>query len=229
MQFASTTATFTKGRRSRNTLGAMIILAGGALVLSPTFVPSPTPTEIQSRRSLLSGAMFGTLAAAPAANAAPFLFGLMDVPGPFELDPKKGVIVGDPKSEKILKAQKLVQGLIAEAKGMKESLANDDQYDVMPKIQALGIAEFRLATNDINNIMDEKTAPAIQRWQRLLIQAKYNFEDEAPFPKTRDGKVKPRGPERLKRMNKLLDQIIFDGEEMLKFLPAATPAAAPAA
>ncbi|CAE7436261.1 unnamed protein product [Symbiodinium natans] len=65
--------------------------------------------------------------------------------------------------------------------------------------------------------MDDKTAAATQRWQRLMIQAKYQWEDDIPFPVTKRGVQKPRGDKRNERIMVSLKNYISGSKELLQF------------
>ncbi|CAE8582651.1 unnamed protein product [Polarella glacialis] len=134
--------------------------------------------------------------------------------GPFELNPK----VGDAKSADAQAARKVVAEMQTEAEEALAALKKDPQADVFLNVKPLAIARLRDATNKINNLMDEKSAAATQRWQRLMIQAKYQFEDDAPMPETKKGDVRPRGDKRLARIKEALENYLKGSREILKFV-----------
>lgn len=152
-----------------------------------------------------------------AAQAAEFP-GLGKVRGPFEVDPKDAVMVGDDKSDAAKAAKDKVTALQAEAEAALAKLKEDPQADLTGMISQFGISDLRQATNTINNLMDESTAAGTQRLQRLMIQAKYQFEDDIPFPVSRKGKQQPRGELRLARVKEALKEYVKESKALLKFL-----------
>lgn len=127
------------------------------------------------------------------------------------------VVIGDAKDPKILEARKKVEALQAQAEEALAKLEKDPQADLAYMIQDFGIGELRLATNAINDIMDDKTAAATQRWQRLMIQAKYQWEIDVPFPTTKKGEERPRGEKRNDRIKESLKKYLTASKELLKF------------
>merc|ERR1712039_888557 len=138
--------------------------------------------------------------------------------GPFEMDPKEAVVVGDANSEASVAAKKTVQTLLVEAEGALAALEKDPQADLVPMIKPLGISDLRRATNTINNLMDDSSAAGTQRLQRLMIQAKFQFEDDIPMPISKKGVVQPRGEKRLGRLRDALEAYIKDSKQLLQFI-----------
>eukprot|EP00933_Yihiella_yeosuensis_P045236 TRINITY_DN40582_c0_g1_i1.p1 TRINITY_DN40582_c0_g1~~TRINITY_DN40582_c0_g1_i1.p1 ORF type:complete len:231 (+),score=42.17 TRINITY_DN40582_c0_g1_i1:116-808(+) len=226
-QFRRSAALRSKSRRCVG--GALMMACVCLLVLPPCFLPIKMgPTEAQTRRSLVAGGMLSTLAAFPGVSHAQFpspqagqlLPFVGKVLGPFEIDPKQAVILGDANSKEVVEARAVVKRRLEEAEKLREDLKKDDQTDVMWWTSPLAIAELRKVGNAINDIMDERTAPAVQRFERLMIQARYRFEDDAPFPETKKGEKRGRGPQRLKRMLLNLDEYIGYSQGLLELLPA---------
>ncbi|CAK9112750.1 Hypothetical protein (Fragment) [Durusdinium trenchii] len=124
------------------------------------------------------------------------------------MNPNDAVVIGDAKDPKILEARKKVEALQAQAEEALAKLEKDPQADLAYMIQDFGIGELRLATNAINDIMDDKTAAATQRWQRLMIQAKYQWEIDVPFPTTKKGEERPRGEKRNDRIKESLKKYL---------------------
>jgi len=171
------------------------------------------------RRDLLLGVTGATMATLPVAPATAAEFAFLGKPsGPFEVDPKEAVIVGDSESEQAKSAKEKVIALQQEAKTALTSISKDDQIDLTPMISRFGIANLREATNTINNLMDDQTAAGTQRLQRLMIQAKYQLEDDIPLPVSRKGVVQPRGPKRVQRIKVALQEYIDKSTELLKFI-----------
>ncbi|CAK0824396.1 unnamed protein product, partial [Prorocentrum cordatum] len=131
-------------------------------------------------------------------------FILPELPGPFEVDPKEAIIVGDADAPQAKKAKDTVVKSLKEAEEVLAKLQEDPQADVSYAVQEFGIADLRVATNTINNLMDEATAAGTQRLQRLMIHNKYLYEDELPFPVSKKGVVQKRGPARLARIEESL-------------------------
>mmetsp|Transcript_104988 Transcript_104988/g.146381 ORF Transcript_104988/g.146381 Transcript_104988/m.146381 type:complete len:202 (-) Transcript_104988:182-787(-) len=169
-----------------------------------------------SRRAVLSGGLLGAWSVSESAHAADFL-GIPSIPGPFEMNPKDAVVIGDAGDAKIKEARKKVEDLQAQAEDALAKLEKDPQADLAYMITDFGIGELRLATNAINDIMDDKTAAATQRWQRLMIQAKYQWELDIPFPTTKRGEQRPRGDKRNDRIKVSLKRYIDGSKELLQF------------
>jgi len=172
------------------------------------------------RHLLLSGVAAGAAVASGAgpASAAPFP-GLGAQRGPFELDPKEAVVVGDSQDKASVDAKKTVQVLQDEAEAALASLQKDPQVDLVPQIKPLGISELRRATNTINNLMDDSSAAGTQRLQRLMIQAKFQMEDDMPMPISKKGVVQPRGEKRLERIEEAMKNYILYSKQLLEFIP----------
>jgi len=128
------------------------------------------------------------------------------------------VIVGDAAAPAAVKATEVVKRFQTQAEGALAALTNDTQADLDYIIEKFGIADLREATNTINNLMDGPSAAGTQRLQRLMIQAKYQLEDDVPFPVSRKGAVQPRGPQRASRVRECLQEYIQNSVELLKFL-----------
>ncbi|CAK0824397.1 unnamed protein product, partial [Prorocentrum cordatum] len=178
------------------------------LALPAAFLPAPAPPALAPRRAALA---LGASAAAASAGALPAAaekskdyFILPELPGPFEVDPKEAIIVGDADAPQAKKAKDTVVKSLKEAEEVLAKLQEDPQADVSYAVQEFGIADLRVATNTINNLMDEATAAGTQRLQRLMIHNKYLYEDELPFPVSKKGVVQKRGPARLARIEESL-------------------------
>eukprot|EP00438_Fugacium_kawagutii_P005077 Skav200548 [mRNA] locus=scaffold676:489449:494409:- [translate_table: standard] len=147
----------------RSTRAMLLLGAMTGALYSQAFV-SPN-----SRRSVLSAGLLSALSLSESAKAADFL-GIPSIPGPFEMKPQDAVVIGDANDAKIKEARKKVEDLQKQAEEALDKLEKDPQADLAYMITDFGIGELRLATNAINDIMDDKTAAATQRWQRLMIQ-----------------------------------------------------------
>jgi len=205
-------------RRSRS-----LVMASLAASLLVAFMGQTSGNNFLSannrRRDVLLGVTGATMATLPIAPAAAAEFAFLGKPsGPFEVDPKEAVIVGDSESEQAKSAKEKVIALQQEAKTALTSISKDDQIDLTPMISRFGIANLREATNTINNLMDDQTAAGTQRLQRLMIQAKYQLEDDIPLPVSRKGVVQPRGPKRVQRIKVALQEYIDKSTELLKFI-----------
>mmetsp|Transcript_101605 Transcript_101605/g.264958 ORF Transcript_101605/g.264958 Transcript_101605/m.264958 type:complete len:214 (-) Transcript_101605:347-988(-) len=210
-------------RRSRaSALVAAAALISALLALPGAFVPAPADAALGSRRAALAAGALGLAASAGALPAAAEkskdYFILPELPGPFEVDPKEAIIVGDAEAPKAKEAKKTVQKLLTEAEDVLAKLEADPQADVGYVVTDFGIADLRQATNTINNLMDEATAAGTQRLQRLMIMNKYLFEDEIPFPVSKKGVVQKRGPARLDRIKVALNRYVQYSKELLEFL-----------
>eukprot|EP00929_Paragymnodinium_shiwhaense_P078493 TRINITY_DN406_c0_g5_i1.p1 TRINITY_DN406_c0_g5~~TRINITY_DN406_c0_g5_i1.p1 ORF type:complete len:217 (-),score=78.09 TRINITY_DN406_c0_g5_i1:179-829(-) len=169
------------------------------------------------REFLASSAAAAGLTAATAPSLAAELPFLGRQRGPFEMDPKEAVIVADSTTENIKAARKKVQDLQDQAEDALAKLEKDEQTDLAYMFDQFGIADLREATNQINNLMDSQSAAGTQRLQRLMIQDKYRFEDDLPFPTDKTGKPLARGPKRAQRMKNALVDYINNSKELLKF------------
>merc|ERR1711972_1213064 len=107
-----------------------------------------------------------------------------------------------------------------EADGALAALKKDAQVDLVPMIKPLGISDLRRATNTINNLMDDSSAAGTQRLQRLMIQAKFQMEDDLPMPISKKGVVQPRGEKRLGRIEEALKNYVMYSKQLLEFIPA---------
>lgn len=176
---------------------------------------------LRSRREFLAGAA----ALAAAGSAAPMAAQAAEIPflgktkGPFEIDPKDVMIIGNVDDPKIVQSKKEVETMQANVEGALVKLRADKQADLMYLVEPFGIADLREATTAINNIMDPPSAAGVQRLQRLMIQCRYAFEDDIPFPSSKKGVVQPRGEKRAERIEKFLSSYIGYSTELLKFLP----------
>eukprot|EP00415_Alexandrium_ostenfeldii_P000730 UN0730 len=144
--------------------------------------------------------------------------GLGKPAGPFERDPNDAVIVGNKDSDDAKAAKAKIIQLQQEAEDALAKLEKNPQEDLSGMIQKFGIADLREATNTVNNMMDETTAAGTQRLQRLMIQAKYKFEDDIPFPVSQKGAVQQRGELRVQRIKGALEEYIKESKELLKFI-----------
>ncbi|CAE7888598.1 unnamed protein product [Symbiodinium sp. KB8] len=148
-------------------LGACATMCWQAAFLSPA-----EPQTANSRRALLAAGSAGLLGAmSPKSASAADFFGLPHIPGPFEMDPKEAVVIGDAADPQVKDAKAKVQELQTQAEQALDMIQKDPQADLSFMVKEFGIGDLRDATNVINDIMDDKTAAATQRWQRLMIQA----------------------------------------------------------
>merc|ERR1711972_1207254 len=106
-----------------------------------------------------------------------------------------------------------------EAESALSTLQKDPQADLVAMIKPLGISDLRRATNTINNLMDDSSAAGTQRLQRLMIQAKYQLEDDIPMPISKKGVVQSRGEKRLARIREALQTYIENSNKLLEFIP----------
>eukprot|EP00437_Effrenium_voratum_P041092 CAMPEP_0181476968 /NCGR_PEP_ID=MMETSP1110-20121109/41977_1 /TAXON_ID=174948 /ORGANISM="Symbiodinium sp., Strain CCMP421" /LENGTH=203 /DNA_ID=CAMNT_0023602261 /DNA_START=61 /DNA_END=672 /DNA_ORIENTATION=+ len=200
----------------RSSRALLLLGACGALCWQAAFL---APSESgASRRAVLTAASMGLLGTmgAETASAADF-FGLPHIPGPFEMDPKEAVVIGDAADPQVKDAKAKVLELQTQAEQALDMIQKDPQADLSFMVKEFGIGDLRDATNVINDIMDDKTAAATQRWQRLMIQAKYQWEDDIPFPVTKRGVQKPRGDKRNERIISSLKNYISGSKELLQF------------
>mmetsp|Transcript_21215 Transcript_21215/g.39896 ORF Transcript_21215/g.39896 Transcript_21215/m.39896 type:complete len:215 (+) Transcript_21215:76-720(+) len=206
-------------RTRRQAKAATLVAFGmGALWTLQTAFLAPAEPPAANRRALLSvgsAALLGALSP-KTAEAADFI-GLPHMPGPFEMDPKEAVVIGDAADPQIKEARAKVVELQNQAEEALDKIQKDPQADLSFMLKDFGIGDLRDATNAINDIMDDKTAAATQRWQRLMIQAKYQWEDDMPFPQTKRGEVRPRGEKRNERIIQSLKNYIAGSKELLQF------------
>merc|ERR1712039_792843 len=101
---------------------------------------------------------------------------------------------------------------------MGKALNDDPQAELTGIIKPLGISDLRRATNTINNLMDDSSAAGTQRLQRLMIQAKFQMEDDLPMPISKKGVVQPRGEKRLNRIEEALKSYIMYSKQLLEFV-----------
>ncbi|CAE7306621.1 unnamed protein product, partial [Symbiodinium pilosum] len=197
---------------------AFLLLAACACIWWQAAFMAPAEPPATGRRALLAAGSMGLLSAmgTQPASAADF-FGLPHMPGPFEMDPKEAVVIGDAGEASVKEARAKVVELQNKAESALEKITNDPQADLTFLVEDFGIGDLRDATNIINDIMDDKTAAATQRWQRLMIQAKYQWEDDVPFPTTKRGVQKPRGEKRNERIINSLKNYISGSKELLQF------------
>jgi len=208
-----------KMRRQRRSLVVTAMAAALMLALMQTCSAPTFLTSNKARREFLLGTISATTAALPVAPAMAAEFAFLGKPsGPFEVDPKEAVIVGDDSSDQAKTAKNKVVALQKEAEQALASIEKDDQADLTSTISRFGIADLRESTNTINNLMDDQTAAGTQRLQRLMIQAKYQLEDDIPFPVSRKGVVQARGPKRAARIKTALKEYIKQSTELLKFI-----------
>jgi len=206
---------------SQTLRGACCLVFLSGIALPKAFTPAGTQEHADagaaSRRMLLATGVVATALPVPSALAAQ-VFGLGPQKGPFERDAKDAVIVGDAKSKDAQDAKATIVALQNEAVAALKSLDDDPQTDLQGMVKRFGISELREATNTINNLMDENTAAGIQRFQRLMIQAKYQYEDEIPFPLSKKGVPQPRGEMRLARVKEALNSYIDNSKALLTFI-----------
>jgi len=197
-------------------LSPSIAFAGTRSVQRRAGVVRTAEVQGPARRTALALGLAG--ASFPAIAVAAEFPGLGRLNGPFEVNPKDAVVVGDASADAAKAAKAKVVALQKEAEDALAKLKADPQVDLSSMVTQFGIADLREATNTINNLMDESTAAGTQRLQRLMIQAKYQFEDDIPFPVSRKGKVQPRGELRQARIEEALTNYIKNSKELLKFL-----------
>jgi len=193
-------------------LAAYWQLAGQNLFATPRQAPELT------RRGIVSAGLLGSVVGMSEASQAAEVPFLGKIPGPFEMDPKKAVIVGDPESEEAQKAKAKVIEMRKTVEKALSELEADPQADLSYVSDPTFIGDSRLAINAITDLMDEKTQGGTNRWQRLMNQAIYLWQDDTPFPENRKGEKKPRGVKRNERITKAFKDFIYDSNELLKFL-----------
>mmetsp|Transcript_3239 Transcript_3239/g.8787 ORF Transcript_3239/g.8787 Transcript_3239/m.8787 type:complete len:206 (-) Transcript_3239:441-1058(-) len=196
----------------------LLLLVVGAWVALPKLFVSPQAEVSTARRSLLLSGVLGAVASQPAL-AAEFP-GLGKQKGPFEITKEDIVIVGDKNAKDAKDAIQKVVSLQAEAEGALEALKKNPQADVSSIIHPFSISELRVATNTINNLMDDQSAAGTQRLQRLMMQAKYQFNDDVPFPLSKKGEVQARGEQRLARIEEALKAYIANSRQLMEFVNA---------
>jgi len=200
-------------------LGASAVLELRALRPGLLFA---SPEAAASRRNvLLSGALAAAaVAAAPVAPAVAAEFPLLGkVRGPFEVDPKEAIIVGDINSAESKAAKVMINRYLTSVEEARAALDKDEQADITSLLKPLAISEIRQATNSINNLMDDASAAGVQRLQRLMIQEWYLIEDDIPFPLSKKGAVMSRGSARLNRCKGHLEGYARASKELLEFVP----------
>jgi len=176
-------------------------------------------TDESRRSTLLGGAAL--LVAQPANAELPF--GL-DAPGqafgsfPEAMDPKKSVIIGDKSDDKIQKAVSLVSDYNTKAKAMEAKLKKDAQANIDTDYAAIDMHLVYLAVSDIIEIFDEGSSSALRLSQRNLNQQWYLLGEVAPFPTTKKGEARPRGPIRTEELMNTVKNYYTAGEEVLKFV-----------
>mmetsp|Transcript_111169 Transcript_111169/g.325179 ORF Transcript_111169/g.325179 Transcript_111169/m.325179 type:complete len:237 (-) Transcript_111169:65-775(-) len=221
-------------RRASRCLVAALSGAAVLLVAEPrasAFVGAPQTAAVArtavavdneeglSRRDFLTWSGLGAAASGAAVPAWAAEFpGLGKPPGPFERDPNEAVIVGDPNSDEAKAAKAKLIALQTEVEEALAKLAANPQEDLSGMVQQFGIADLREATNTVNNLMDETTAAGTQRLQRLMMQAKYQYEDDIPFPVSQKGVVQPRGEKRFGRIKAAMEAYVKYSKELLKFI-----------
>mmetsp|Transcript_56598 Transcript_56598/g.183309 ORF Transcript_56598/g.183309 Transcript_56598/m.183309 type:complete len:218 (-) Transcript_56598:240-893(-) len=198
-------------------LGASAVLALRALSPGLLFA---SPEAAASRRNLVLSGALAASALAPAAPALAAEFPLLGkVRGPFEVDPKEAIIVGDINSADSKAAKVMINRYLTSVEEARAALDKDEQSDITTLLKPLAISEIRQATNSINNLMDDASAAGVQRLQRLMIQEWYLIEDDIPFPLSKKGAVMSRGSERLKRCKGHLEGYAKASKELLEFVP----------
>jgi len=198
--------------------GYAALVVAGAVALAA----AGRARRTDSRRSSLLGAV---LIAQPAhaEEGGKLPFGL-DAPGqvfgsfPQAMDPKKSVIIGEKEDEKIKKAVTLVTGYNDIAKKMEAKLKKDAQADIDKDYSELDMHLVYLAVSDIIEIFDEGSSSALRLSQRNLNQQWYLLGEVAPFPTTKKGEARPRGPIRTEELMNTVKNYYTAGEEVLKFV-----------
>eukprot|EP00929_Paragymnodinium_shiwhaense_P078492 TRINITY_DN406_c0_g4_i1.p1 TRINITY_DN406_c0_g4~~TRINITY_DN406_c0_g4_i1.p1 ORF type:complete len:216 (-),score=63.89 TRINITY_DN406_c0_g4_i1:206-853(-) len=207
-------------RRSSTLLGgavALTVATYSALNVAFSLLPGQQGEAAGRRQFLANSAAVAAATAASAPALAAELPFLGRQRGPFEMDPKEAVIVADATTDAVKAARAKVQALQDQAEDAVAKLEKDEQTDLSYMFDQFGIADLREATNSINNLMDSQSAAGTQRLQRLMIQDKYRFEDDLPFPTDKTGKPLARGPKRAQRMKNALVDYIQNSKELLKF------------
>eukprot|EP00930_Biecheleria_cincta_P033315 TRINITY_DN2307_c0_g2_i1.p1 TRINITY_DN2307_c0_g2~~TRINITY_DN2307_c0_g2_i1.p1 ORF type:complete len:211 (-),score=36.38 TRINITY_DN2307_c0_g2_i1:101-733(-) len=204
--------TVTGSRRVRGL--PLVLVAALCLELPRLFV---TPEGAPNRRTILSAGLLGVALAPSDAQASYGSIG-GEITGPFERNPKEAVIVGELAAPETQKAIAEVKKFQKQAEDALAALEADPQADVMKIVTPTDLGEIRLATNVINNLMDDRTAAGTQRLQRLMNEARFLFEDDAPMPVNRAGEVKTRGPQRLNRIKINLGDYVKYSKQLLEFV-----------
>mmetsp|Transcript_23783 Transcript_23783/g.56249 ORF Transcript_23783/g.56249 Transcript_23783/m.56249 type:complete len:239 (-) Transcript_23783:91-807(-) len=218
-------------RRIVSALAGAAVLFLASESLAAAFVGAPRTAAITrkvvvlgaedslSRRDLLTWSAFGAaLSGAASPTWAAEFPGLGKPPGPFERDPNEAVIVGDANSAEAKAAKAKIIELQTEVEEALAKLEANPQEDLSGMVKQFGIADLREATNTVNNLMDETTAAGTQRLQRLMMQTKYQYEDDIPFPVSQKGVVQSRGEKRAQRIRSAMKAYIKYSNELLKFI-----------
>jgi len=176
--------------------------------------------EALDRRSFLAGsagaaAFFGS----SVAQAADFP-GLPAYKGNFERDPNEKLFVGDNESPAAVKAKTLVETMQVQAQEVMDKMKQDPQTDLTSYIGDARIGQFRLATNLLDELLDDSSAAGVQRLQRLMIGKLYIQNEEGPFPISKKGVVQPRGPVKADRFIKASEEFVNYSKQYLKFFEA---------
>eukprot|EP00930_Biecheleria_cincta_P033314 TRINITY_DN2307_c0_g1_i2.p1 TRINITY_DN2307_c0_g1~~TRINITY_DN2307_c0_g1_i2.p1 ORF type:complete len:230 (-),score=46.53 TRINITY_DN2307_c0_g1_i2:219-872(-) len=211
------TMTGSVSRTVRRLRALPLLLAAVALCLGLAPRLFVTPEGAPNRRAIVSAGLLGVALAPSDAQASYGSIG-GEITGPFERNPKEAVIVGDLTAPETAKAIAEVKKFQKQAEDALAALEKDPQADVMSIVTPTDLGEIRLATNVINNLMDDRTAAGTQRLQRLMNEARFLFEDDAPMPVNRAGEVKPRGPQRLNRIQINLGDYVKYSKQLLEFV-----------
>eukprot|EP00444_Apocalathium_aciculiferum_P033622 CAMPEP_0183484812 /NCGR_PEP_ID=MMETSP0370-20130417/179111_1 /TAXON_ID=268820 /ORGANISM="Peridinium aciculiferum, Strain PAER-2" /LENGTH=282 /DNA_ID=CAMNT_0025678105 /DNA_START=71 /DNA_END=916 /DNA_ORIENTATION=- len=152
-------------KRSRAVLPLAVLGASAVLTLralSPGLLFA-SPEAAASRRNVLLSAALAAAAVAPAAPAVAAEFPLLGkVRGPFEVDPKEAIIVGDINSADSKAAKVMINRYLTSVEEARAALDKDEQSDITTLLKPLAISEIRQATNSINNLMDDASAAGVQ-------------------------------------------------------------------
>eukprot|EP00929_Paragymnodinium_shiwhaense_P016455 TRINITY_DN124820_c0_g1_i1.p1 TRINITY_DN124820_c0_g1~~TRINITY_DN124820_c0_g1_i1.p1 ORF type:complete len:237 (+),score=57.37 TRINITY_DN124820_c0_g1_i1:90-800(+) len=175
-------------RRGSPRNGTAIVVAASAAALVVTwFVPAawvlPKASDVaeaNSRRAVLSagaGAVLGLSAASPDANAY-FDFGpAMDNRGLDEIDVSQRKIVGDPNSENVKIAVKLLKDQIDKVdKAFNKT--QEDAYADLAEFYSTPVGDLRRAVSEIGDIMDDRTHADVDRVGRIMLTAWYQVNGE---------------------------------------------------
>lgn len=111
-----------------------------------------------------------------------------------ERDPNEKLIVGDVDAKESVKAKEFVAKLTTEVETIQTKLKEDGQADLEGYVSQKKIADFRTASNLLDELLDDSSAAGVQRLQRLMINELYVMNEDMPFPVSRKGKQQPRGP-----------------------------------
>merc|ERR1711988_2033584 len=104
------------------------------------------------------------------------------------------------------------------AKSMEKALKEDAQVNLEKDYQEIDMHNLYLAVSDIIEIFDEGSSSAIRLSQRNLNQQWYLMGEVLPFPTTKKGEARPRGPIRTQELDDTIRNFIAASDETLKFV-----------